>query len=328
MRFWWVNQNQTFEQETTGGYLWSPKRKAGNQRNPFYEFMREVSPGDVVFSFARTRISAIGAIQSNAFGAPKPEEFGGAGQNWSNIGWKVLVRYQHINHSIKPVDHMSVLGPLRPPRYAPLQPNGKGLQGVYLTHLSKPFAEALIDLIGPEARTFVDAVAATPTPPGLPATPAGETIEWENSIEEGIRGDHSIPETEKPALIITRRGQGKFKQNVQTYESMCRLTKVRKIEHLIASHIKPWRSCETNEERLNGENGLLLTPSMDHLFDRGYISFEDNGDLIVSPVADVESLEKMGIPNGQFINTGSFTLNQKAFLDFHRDQILLKAVLL
>jgi hypothetical protein len=45
MRYWWVNQNQTFRQEFAGGYLWSPKRNANDVRNPFYETMREVSPG-------------------------------------------------------------------------------------------------------------------------------------------------------------------------------------------------------------------------------------------------------------------------------------------
>lgn len=51
MRYWWVNQNQTFRHEIAGGYLWSPKRNKGNRLNPFYETMREVAPGDVVFSF-------------------------------------------------------------------------------------------------------------------------------------------------------------------------------------------------------------------------------------------------------------------------------------
>jgi putative restriction endonuclease len=54
--------------------------------------------------------------------------------------------------------------------------------------------------------------------------------------------------------------------------------------HLVASHCKPWRD-SSNEERINGENGLLLTPTIDHLFDRGFIGFEDNGTLILSPVA-------------------------------------------
>lgn len=57
MRYWWVNQNRTFRQEVDGGYLWSPKRNKNGHRNPFYEFMREVSPGDIVFSFCDTRIA-------------------------------------------------------------------------------------------------------------------------------------------------------------------------------------------------------------------------------------------------------------------------------
>jgi hypothetical protein len=91
MRFWWVNQNQTYRHEVAGGYLWSPKRKRGGQLNPFYESMREVSPGDLVFSFADTRIRAFGIARSHAYEAPKPLEFGSAGRKWGEIGWRVDV---------------------------------------------------------------------------------------------------------------------------------------------------------------------------------------------------------------------------------------------
>jgi hypothetical protein len=64
MRFWWVNQNQTFRQEIAGGYLWSAKRNANGARNPFYESMREVAPGDLIFSFVDTRVAAIGIIRA------------------------------------------------------------------------------------------------------------------------------------------------------------------------------------------------------------------------------------------------------------------------
>lgn len=74
MRYWWVNQNQTFRQEQGGGYLWSPKRNANGARNPFYESMREVAPGDVIFSFGDTRISAIGIADSYCWESPKPPE--------------------------------------------------------------------------------------------------------------------------------------------------------------------------------------------------------------------------------------------------------------
>ena len=76
MRYWWVNQNQTYRHEVPGGYLWPPKRSRNGGRNPFYDLMREVAPGDVVFSFADTYIKAIGIAASHAYEAPKPREFG------------------------------------------------------------------------------------------------------------------------------------------------------------------------------------------------------------------------------------------------------------
>ena len=88
MRYWWVNRNQTFRQEIEGGYLWSPKCNQNGHRNPFYEFMREVSPGDLVFSFCDTRIDALGIVSGYCRESPKPEEFGAAGTNWSQIGWR------------------------------------------------------------------------------------------------------------------------------------------------------------------------------------------------------------------------------------------------
>jgi putative restriction endonuclease len=83
----------------------------------------------------------------------------------------------------------------------------------------------------------------------------------------------------------------------------CRITGVTNEEHLRASHCKPWRDA-TNEERLDGESGLLLTPSIDHLFDRGFIGFDDNGDVIVSPVAHADSLRRMGVDPLGRLNVG------------------------
>ena len=78
MRYWWVNQNQTYRQEQAGGYLWSPKRNANGAKNPFYESMREVSPGDMIFSFVDTFIVAIGVAQSYCWESPKRISFSNA----------------------------------------------------------------------------------------------------------------------------------------------------------------------------------------------------------------------------------------------------------
>ena len=96
MRYWWVNQNQTYRHEVRGGYLWSPKRKTNLAANPFYDFMREVAPGDVVFSFANTLIRAIGIAASHAYEAPKPLEFGQAGAYWDKIGWRLDMRFSEL----------------------------------------------------------------------------------------------------------------------------------------------------------------------------------------------------------------------------------------
>ena len=51
MQYWWVNQNQTYQFEVPGGYMWSPKTNSNGARNQFYENMTDTTPGDVVFSF-------------------------------------------------------------------------------------------------------------------------------------------------------------------------------------------------------------------------------------------------------------------------------------
>ena len=134
----------------------------------------------------------------------------------------------------------------------------------------------------------------------------------------------SIRDTEREAIIRARRGQGLFKQRVMLIEAKCRITGVENPVHLVASHCRPWRD-STNDQRLDGENGLLLTPSVDHLFDRGFIGFEDSGDLIVSPVAHLPSLARMGIETRRVLNVGGFTEGQRAYLDFHRNAVLLRA---
>ena len=321
MRYWWVNQNQTYRHEVRGGYLWSPKRKTNLAANPFYDFMREVAPGDVVFSFADTLIRAIGIAASHAYEAPKPLEFGHAGAHWDKIGWRLDMRFSELRLPIKPSAHMEVLKPLLPDRYAPLRANGAGLQNVYLTRVPDRLAAALVDLLGAEAR---DLVLGYRVAEEAPITSAIGLVEWEEHELSEVKADTSLPETDRQAIVLARRGQGLFKKRVMKIEHACRITGVSREEHLRASHCKPWRDA-TNEERLDGENGLLLTPSIDHLFDRGFIAFEDTGQVIVSPVAHRESLLRMGIQPDSPPKVGIFSSGQRRFLQFHRDNVLLKS---
>lgn len=318
MRYWWVNQNQTFRQEMAGGYLWSPKRNKNGARNPFYDFMRGVSPGDMVLSFEGTYIRAIGVARSHAYECPKPPEFGAAGPNWERIGWKTDVRWFRLRHQIRPAEHMDRLRPVLPSKYSPLQASGGGLQGVYLTTVPPPMMDVLVGLIGHEARDLLRA--------NVSLEEVGEygrgLLEWEEHLRDQVARDPALADTDRLAIILARRGQGKFKSNVQAVEYRCRVTGVERLEHLRASHIQPWRDSD-NSQRLDGENGLLLTPSLDHLFDRGFISFENNGRLLISSTAHQASLRRMGVPLDGRFTVGAFTERQRSYLDFHRNDVFL-----
>jgi hypothetical protein len=322
MHYWWVNQNQTWRDEIRGGYLWSPKRNSNDRRNPFYDNMRIVAPEDIVFSYADTRIIAIGVIQSVAFESPKPAEFGSRGANWSSVGWRVNVQYQMLQQRIRPADFMQHIRPVLPDKYSPLSSLGAGRQGIYLAAVPEPMVRMLATLIGAEAEMIVTpGVVREAVIPDFTA-PLEVKEAWESHQVDAIAGSGLTP-TEKESLIRARRGQGRYRQDLLTIEHECRVSHVRNPEYLIASHIKPWRHSD-NQERLDGENGLLLNPSVDLLFDRGLISFEDNGDLLLSPVADRLDLPKMGIDLSRPVNVGGFTSGQKFYLNFHRRDLLLK----
>lgn len=283
--------------------------------------MREVAPGDVVFSFADTLIRAIGIAASHAYEAPKPLEFGQAGAYWDKIGWRLDIRFSELRLPIKPSNHMAVLRPLLPNRYAPLRESGAGLQSVYLTRVPDRLAAALIDLLGAEAR---DLVLGHRVADEVPSASAVGLVEWEEHELNEVQADASLPETDRQAIVLARRGQGLFKKRVMRIEHACRITGVNREEHLRASHCKPWRD-SSNEERLDGENGLLLTPTIDHLFDRGFIAFEDHGQVIVSPVAHAPSLVQMGINPADPPRVGAFSSGQRRYLEFHRENVLLRS---
>ncbi len=78
--------------------------------------MREVAPGDIIFSFVDTRMAAIGVAQSYCWESPKPTEFGEAGQNWETVGWKVKIRFTNLLNKMRPKDHMGILSAVLPER--------------------------------------------------------------------------------------------------------------------------------------------------------------------------------------------------------------------
>lgn len=283
--------------------MWSPKQNANGARNQFYDNMREVSPGDLVFSFCDTRIKAIGVVTGTAQTGPKPD-FGSAGLNWSKEGWFVPVDYCALNQQIRPKDHAAILRPFLPAKYSPLQESGDGLQSVYLAEVPRSLADALIGLIGQAYWDAYSTIAA------LQTTPEPTDAEAAAAIDVTLTGP-----TFREQIVRARRGQGVFRSNVLLREVACRVTRVDEPRHLKASHIKPWRDA-TDAERLDGSNGLLLSPHIDHLFDQGYLTFSVTQEIVVVPEVRDRLLDAWGIDTG--VRVGEFTRAQAAYLDYHR----------
>lgn len=312
MSFWWVNQNQTLRAEIEGGFIWSPKRNKNGAFNRFYENMKLVEPGDLILSFADQRIGYVGLATDRAVTNAKPD-FGGRGENWDQEGWLVPVRWTKLEAPVQPKALIDQLRPTLPTKYAPLTKEGNGLQSVYLATIPEAMAAVFV-----QASKEIDQAAKIPS-----FEIENEPVRrFEDRVEAAIKNNTTIDTTEKQELVLARRGQGKFRRNLEQIEDCCRLTGVRDRRFLRASHIKPWRLCETNHERLDGYNGLLLTPTFDHLFDKGYISFSDDGAILISDRLPNEVRCSLGLA-AQSVNAKTFTEAHEKYLAFHRKGVFL-----
>ncbi len=103
--------------------------------------------------------------------------------------------------------------------------------------------------------------------------------------------------TEAERLVVQRVGQGVFRAALLDFwNARCPLTGIAHPRLLRASHMKPWANCDTDAERLDVHNGLLLAAHLDAAFDAGLISFEMEGSLVVSPALSGEDIDRLGLP--------------------------------
>jgi 5-methylcytosine-specific restriction protein A len=140
-----------------------------------------------------------------------------------------------------------------------------------------------------------------------------------DKVSEQRKRKFKIPnETERSGLVTSRVGQGYYRQQIiEKWEGKCPVTNSNLLKILISSHIVPW-SESTDEERLDVENGILLSPNIDSLFDKNLISFEDTGEMILSKTLSLNDLKVLGVPNGVKIKV---TEGMKKYLKKHREKL-------
>lgn len=130
-----------------------------------------------------------------------------------------------------------------------------------------------------------------------------------------------IKETEKQALVKIRLGHSKLRENILGNKKVCEICGISHKKLLIVSHIKPW--VKSNDfEKLDKENVLLLCNMHDALFDKGLISFKDNGEILIS--SDLTENNQKLVNINQNIKIKILSEKQKKYLKFHRENIFIE----
>ena len=144
----------------------------------------------------------------------------------------------------------------------------------------------------------------------------------DTSYAQFIEDNVKITETEREAIVTARVGQGIFRESLmKKYDGRCIVTGVDDKRILIASHIRPW-AVSTNEQRLSAENGLLLSPLYDKLFDVGLITFSEDGEIICSKTLENRNVDLLKIDRNRKYDLKS----SAAFIDnlrYHQNSVFL-----
>jgi predicted restriction endonuclease len=139
--------------------------------------------------------------------------------------------------------------------------------------------------------------------------------------EQNLLLKEDVKDTSKSIQTKIRIGQNKFRQNLLKFLKSCPITGIDETRILLASHIKPW-ALSSNEERLDIHNGFIFSPTIDKLFDNGLITFENNKELIISPLLKIKNIQLIGIEAGKkYIKLP--VENRLNYLEYHRSNIFI-----
>src|SRR5579872_1455941 len=306
-RFWWVNHSRTAHWEVEGGYLWFAGSGAASAARESHKNMLRAMPGDVVLSCAGGALNAVGVMLEPAHAAARPPEIGSQSDSEEIEGWCIPVRFGSLPRPLQLSEHASELKPALPRAHSPIRASGLCNDRVLFAAVPERLADTLRILLKGDLERIVESISET----------VGRTLA-DSAAEAGIQRRTDMGPELKALLLRARLGRGLFRENVERTESGCRVTGLLDRRHLRAIHVKPWCACD-EREMLDGSNGLLMSPHVAHLFERGHISFSDQGALLVAPALNPAVLESWGFQVPR--NVGSFTPEQRVFLDYHRRHV-------
>lgn len=148
-----------------------------------------------------------------------------------------------------------------------------------------------------------------------PVYPTGVMVEGEALPAAGS--------TEREQVIAARVGQGVYRERLLAkWDGACAVTGLAEPALLMASHARPWRGA-SNKARLDGDNGLPLVPNLDKLFDKGYISFADDGTIMISSALSAAAGATFGVDAAMHL-AKPLNPGQQSYMAYHRDHVFKK----
>lgn len=293
--YYWVNQGKTYKEEKEGGYLWAPKGNSDGKSFFHWDNMTKLKPNDIIFNFRKGFLLGYCIIESEYFLAPQPDEFN-VDVKWENEGYMVHAKYFMFNAPLEVDSIYENVKQYLPTKYSPLNKTGnppkiRANQG-YLYESNINIAKVIFDLANTRFK----------------------------ESDKGKDETNETKQTTRTGLVTSRVGQGEYRQKLlRRWEFKCAVNRSSIKEILIASHIVPWRDSD-NKERLDVNNGLLLSPNYDALFDRYLISFDDNGKIILSKSLDKNQYSNLGVTGTEKIE--NLTPGNIKYLKRHREKLV------
>lgn len=310
MKYFWVNQKQTYKQEREGGYLWAPKLGSDGKQHWGWKTMTRVNQGDIIFNNVNGALRSYCIATSAAYDFSKPAELE---QEWEQQGWKINARYIDLHKPIVISEYLNQLGDLFPVKYSPYSVEYRKANQSYLAELSIELGTAIAGIGGIASKFNTQNETA-------PKAALTASLDESDNLLKDTEPTTLIPTaTEKEMLVKQRLTQGRFRKDLmERYSERCSVTGLDVPSLLIASHIKPW-SESTAKEQNDVDNGVLLAAHLDKLFDQHLISFDFQGKIIISNKITHRQRSLLGLNNSMCI--GNLTTGNQRYLSYHRKQL-------
>lgn len=266
-------QGHTYQEEKEAGFIWAAKQNRGGMPSHSWDRVSEVEEGDLIFHYVSGEILAVSVAEADCEIAHRP-----VSDEIDAKGYLVRLVYHELDEPLQIRSNLDAILPHLPVKYSPFQPNGHGNQG-YLYPCNEELTVQLLELIADANITEVE----------------DEQLEFAISAVVPIERNTLIPlltEAESKMKTKIRLGEQKFSENMMNlWTPQCVLCDIDLPALLTASRSKPWKD-STEVERIDPYNGAVLCCNHDALYKKGYIAFDGQGRLHISPQLSEEDYEK------------------------------------